>query len=402
MPERDWRIVNSGGAQRVLVTKELPGERWLQLLEAAGCRVEIAQGDAALSADELRAAIGDRADAAIGQLVEPWDAGLLQALRQAGALIYSNYAVGYDNVDVAAATRLDLPVGNTPGVLTETTAELAVALAFAAARRIPEGDRFMRAGRYHGWLPQLLLGDLLYRGTVGVIGAGRIGAAFARMMMEGHKMDVVYHDPRVNEELEAYAAAYGALLESRGEPPVRCRRAASLDELLGAADVVSIHAALNEQTRHLIGAQELAKMKEAAVLVNASRGPLIDEAALVQHCRKHPSFRAGLDVYEREPAMAPGLTALDNVVVVPHLGSASGWTRAGMATLAAANVVGILKGYPVWPKADTLEDVRPFLEGDAPHAAPSIVNAAAVGLAICAPGDAAARGPRRHEEGGRT
>lgn len=387
MAERTWRVVDPGGTRRVVVTKELPGERWLQLLQKAGCRVEIAQGDKALTHDELRAALTQHTDAVIGQLVEPWSADMLQTLKQAGAALYCNYAVGYDNVDVEAATRLALPVGNTPGVLTETTAELAVALAFAAARRIPEGDRFMRAGRYRGWLPKLLLGDLFYGGTVGVVGAGRIGAAFARMMMEGHKMDVVYHDPHVNEELEAYAADYSDFLEAHGEPPVRCRRAASLDELLRAADVVSVHAALTAHTRHLIGAAQLAQMKPDAVLVNASRGPLVDEAALVEHCRSHPRFRAALDVYEAEPAMQPGLAELDNVVLVPHLGSASHWTRAGMATIAAANVTGVLQGYPVWPRADTLEDVLPFLEGEPPHAAPSIVNAGPLGLAACTPAD---------------
>ena len=382
---REWRVVNPDGSRRVLVTKELPGDRWQRLLEAADCRVEVAQGDDILSEDEIRAAIGDHADGAIGQLPEAWSAGLLETLKRAGGLVYCNYAVGYDNVDIEAATGLRLPVGNTPGVLTETTAELAVALAFAAARRIPEGDRFMRAGRYHGWLPQLLLGDLLYGCTVGVIGAGRIGTAFARMMMEGHKTDVLYHDPHVNDGLEAYAADYAALLETHGEPPVTCRRAGSLDELLRAADVVSIHAVLDQTTRHMIGAAQLALMKQGAILVNASRGPLIDEAALVRHCRAHPHFRAALDVYEAEPAMAQGLAELDNVVIVPHLGSASRWTREGMATLAAANVAGVLQGFPVWPKSDTLEDVLPFLEGEPPHAAPSIVNATSLGLPTCTP-----------------
>jgi hydroxypyruvate reductase 1 len=195
-------------------------------------------------------------------------------------------------------------------------------------------------------------------------------------MVEGHKMDLVYYDVRPNEALERDVADYAAFLASRGELPVTCRRAATLPELLGAADVVSIHAALTPDTRHLIGAPELAALKEGAVLVNASRGPLLDEAALVEHCRAHPRFRAGLDVYEEEPAMAPGLAALDNVVLVPHLGSATTFTREGMATLAAANVVAVLSGWPVWPAISGLADVRPFLDDrPLPHAAPSIVNA---------------------------
>jgi hydroxypyruvate reductase 1 len=383
-------LVNPAGSRRVLVTRELPGARWLQLLTAADCRVEIAQGEDILTAEEIRAACGERIDAVIGQLTESWSAEALGALKAAGALIYSQYAVGYDNVDVAAATRLGLPVGNTPGVLTETTAEMAVALTFAAARRIAEGDRLMRAGAYHGWLPTTLLGSLLYRGSLGLVGAGRIGAAYARMLVEGHKMDLVYYDVRPNAELERYVADYAAFLAARGEAPVTCRRAEALEELLSACDVVSIHAALSAETHHLIGAPELAAMKEEAVLVNASRGPLVDEAALVAHCRAHPRFRAGLDVYEREPAMAPGLAELDNVVLVPHLGSATTWTREGMATLAAANAAAILQGWPVWPPVAGREDVLAFLDGEKPpRAAPSIVNAVDLGLPQFAAGSPA-------------
>ena len=386
MTTRDWVIVNPNGTHRVLVTKALPGERWLQLLTAAGCRIEIAQGNEVLSVKEIRAAIGDHCDAVIGQLTEGWSAETLGALKAAGARIYSQFAVGYDNVDVAAATRLGLPVGNTPGVLTEATAEMAVALTFAAARRLAEGERMMRAVAYYGWLPTTLLGRLLYRGRLGIVGAGRIGAAYSRMMVEGHKMDLVYYDVRANEELERYIADYAAFLLAHGEQPVTCRRAETLEELLRACDVVSIHAALTAETRHLVGAPELAAMKEEAVLVNASRGPLLDEAALVEHCRAHPRFAAGLDVYEREPAMAPGLVELENVVLVPHLGSATSFTREGMATLAAANVVALLAGWPVWPAAAGLAEVAPFLEDEAPpQAAPSIVNADALGLARLSP-----------------
>lgn len=382
MSQPDLRIVNPAATFRVIVTKELPGDRWLRLLTAAGCRVEIAQGTDVLGEAEILAAVGDHADAVIGQLTEPWTAPLLERLSAAGGRIYSQFAVGYDNVDVEAATQLGLPVGNTPGVLTETTAELAVALTFSAARRVPEGDRMMRAGGYDGWLPDMLLGALLHRRTLGVIGAGRIGAAYSRMMVEGHKMDLVYYDVRVNDELERYVADYAAFLEKHDEAPVSCRRATSLNDLLHLADVVSIHAALTPETRHLIGAPELATMKDTAVLVNASRGPLIDEAALVEHCRANPGFRVGMDVYEREPEMAPGLAELENAVLVPHLGSATTWTREGMATLAAANAVAILRGWPVWPAAADAGDVAPFL-GDAepPRAAPSIVNAAELGLA---------------------
>lgn len=375
-----WTVLNPAGSRRVIVTKALPGSRWRHLLFDADCRVEVAEGTRALGEEELIAAIGDRCDAAIGQLTEPWSASVLRNLAAAGALVYSAYAVGYDNVDVAAATRLGLPVGNTPGVLTEATAEMAVALTFAAARRMAEGDRHMRAGMFTGWLPTLLLGELLWRKTLGVVGTGRIGAAYARMMLEGHKMDLVYYSPKANTDLERYAADYGAFLSAQGERSVSCRRATTLVELLRDADVVSLHPALNETTRHLIGRPEFAAMKETAVLVNTSRGSVVDEAALIDHCHTHPGFRVGLDVYEDEPAMKPGLAQLDNVVLAPHLGSATSWTRQGMATLAAANVVAILRGWPIWPRAKTLADVLPFLEDPAPQAAPSIVNADALGL----------------------
>ncbi len=374
----EWRVHNSGGSRRVIVTKELPGQRWLDILEAADCRAEICTAADILPAAVIKEAMAAGCDAAIGQLTEAWTEDMFQALKAAGGTAYSNYAVGFNNVDVAGATRQGIPVGNTPGVLTETTAQMAVALTFAAARRTGEAERFLRAGRYEGWLPSLFLGELLWRRTVGVIGAGRIGDAYARMMVEGHKMNVLYFDIYPNERLEAFVAAYSAFLQSQGQPPVTCTRAATVEELLETADCVSIHTVLDESTHHLINAQRLARMKPNAVIVNTSRGPVIDEAALVAHCRENPGFRAGLDVFENEPDLAPGLDQLDNVVIVPHVASATRWTREGMATLAAANVAGLLKGYPVWNRPDILS----FLEGDLPAVVPSILNAKELGLTL--------------------
>jgi hydroxypyruvate reductase 1 len=374
---RSWKAYNPSGTKRVVVTKELPGDRWLKILAEADARVEYGTETRILKVSEIKAAIGDRCDGAIGQLTEDWGDGLFAALQKAGGTAYSNYAVGYDNVDVEAATKRGIPVGNTPGVLTETTAEMAVALTFAAARRVPEADAFMRGGTYEGWLPALFLGELLTRKTVGVIGAGRIGAAYAKMMVEGLKMDFIYFDIRQSRELEKYIREYSKFLELQGEAPVRVTRATTVEEVLEKADVVSLHPLLNDTTHHLMNATRLRLMKKNAILINAARGPVIDEAALVAHCRRNPEFRAGLDVFEDEPKMKPGLSRLKNVVIVPHIASATRWTRQGMATLAASNVAAILRG---WPVSTDPRRILDFVEGKGPKAAPSIVNARELGL----------------------
>ncbi|MCF8104024.1 MAG: D-glycerate dehydrogenase [Desulfohalobiaceae bacterium] len=370
MPSKNWIIRNPGGKNRVLVTKELPGQLWLDRLTAAGCRVEICTSTRLLRPSEIREAIGQNCRAVIGQLTEAWDRQLLACLKAAGGRIYSNMAVGFNNVDLEAATEIGLPVGNTPGVLTETTAETTAALTLAAARRIGEAERFLRAGSFTGWLPGLFLGKLLWGQTLGVVGAGRIGTAYAKTMLQGHRMNLVYYSRRRSAELQRFVSAYNAFLRTEGQEPLGCRRAESLEELLQTADVVSLHTPLNDSTRHQIDARRLSMMKTGAVLINTSRGPVVDEAALVAHCRDNPEFRAGLDVFEEEPDLKPGLTDLENVVLLPHIGSATGWTRRAMATLAATNCAGLLLGYPLWSK----DDMLPFLEQDPPRATPSIVN----------------------------
>lgn len=367
----DWQIHNAEGALRVIVTKTLPGRRWLEVLTSAGARVEVCESERILSQDAILEAIGDRCDGAIGQLTERWDDRLFAALAAAGGRAYSNYAVGFDNVDVAAATAHGIPVGNTPGVLTDATAEMAVTLTLAAARRVVEADAFMRAGKYDGWLPRLFLGEQMRGATLGLLGAGRIGRAYARSMVEGFGMHLCWFDPAPHDDVSPWMESLNAFRAQRGEPALRCDRVNRVEDVLSVSDVVSLHMPLTEDTFHVIDAARLALMKPNAVLVNTSRGPVIDEAALVSHCRASPHFRVGLDVFEKEPAMAPHLADLENVVVVPHIASATVWTREAMATLAASNVAGVLGGFPL---ADDGTAVTAFLGDAPPRAVPSIVN----------------------------
>ncbi len=367
----DWQIFNPNGTHRIIVTSQLVGDRWSTILADADCRVEVCTSKDFLTKDELLAALGTTCSGVIGQGREVWDKEVLARLASVGGKIYCNYAVGYNNVDVAAATPLGIPVGNTPGVLTGATAEIAVALTFAAARRIAEGDAMMRKGEFTGWKSTLLLGELVSHKTLGVVGVGRIGTAYARMMVEGFKMNLFYFGRKVNPSLEGAVSKFNRYLVDVGEKPVWCRRAATIEDLLRESDIVSLHVPLTGSTRHLIDASRLSLMKKNAVFVNTSRGAVVDEAALVAHCRKNADFRIGLDVYEDEPAMKPGLNDLPNAVLSPHTGSATLWTREAMSVIAARNVAGVLKNYPVWKK----NDVKVFLGDDPPKAAPSIVNA---------------------------
>ncbi len=373
-----WNIFNPSGKRRVIVTRNLPGEEWKKTFAEADCRIEIYSENKTLTDGELRAAIGNRCDGILGQLSDQCTDALLDALANAGGKVFSNYAVGVNNIDLPAATRHGIAVGNTPGVLTETTAELTVTLTFASARRIIEGDRYTREGRFTGWSPDLLLGELLWRKTLGLIGAGRIGASYARMMVEGHKMNLLYYDNRQNAAFEIYLTRYATFLSDQGEDPIHWKRESSIEELLRESDLVSLHVPLASSTRHIIDQSRLSIMKENAILVNTSRGPVIDEKALVDHCRTHPNFRAGLDVYEEEPLLTPGLNQLENVVLMPHVGSGTLWTRKKMALLAARNIIGIFKGYPVWHHAD----MKPFLGDDPPGATPSILNARELQLPV--------------------
>lgn len=242
--------------------------------------------------------------------------------------IIANYGVGYDNIDVAAATARGIWVTNTPGVLTDATADVTFALVLAVARRVVEGDKRIRAGKFPKWAPMPFLGHDVTGKTLGIIGLGRIGKAVARRA-RGFDMRVLYHNRNRLPEAEEkeLSAAY-----------------ADLKTLLSESDFVSLHVSLSSETRHLIAAQELKMMKPTAYLINTSRGPVVDERALVDALRARIIAGAGLDVFEKEPELAPGLTELDDVVLVPHIGSATVETRHKMAELAVKNLLAGLRG----------------------------------------------------------
>ena len=306
----------------ILVTRRLPAEA-MAFLEAR-CDVTLFDEDRPIPRDRLLSeAKGKRG--LLPLLTDRIDDEVLSAAGPDLAVV-ANYAVGYDNIDVAACTRRGIIVTNTPDVLTDTTADLTWSLILAASRRIVEGDRLVRATRPWAWAPEFLLGREVTGKTLGVVGFGRIGRAVAARA-RGFEMRALYHARREHPE----AAALGA--EHR-----------AFEALLAEADVVSVHIPLTEDTRHRFGEAEFRAMKTTAVFVNTARGPIVDEAALARALRDGEIFAAGLDVYESEPKIHPDLLALDNVVLAPHLGSATVETRTAMGMLAAENLVAVLDG----------------------------------------------------------
>ncbi|HOW28430.1 MAG TPA: D-glycerate dehydrogenase [Elusimicrobiota bacterium] len=310
-------------SKNVYVTRLIP-DHGLDLLKKFCDKVDMNPHDRPLTRRELLKAIQGR-DAVLTQLVDKIDSEALAAAR--GVKIIANYAVGFDNIDLPAATAQGVFVSNTPGVLTDTTAEMAWSLLFSVSRRIVEGDKMMRDGEFKGWAPLLLLGQDISNKTLGIVGAGRIGTAMA-MMSKGFNMRVLYWDKMKNESLEKELGA----------------RQVNLDTLLQESDVVSLHVNMTGETRHLIDKEQFERMKPTAVLINTSRGPVINEKALVEALKSGRIFGAGLDVYEKEPSLTPGLERLPNVVLAPHIASATVETRTKMAILAAENILAALQG----------------------------------------------------------
>lgn len=311
---------------KVYVTRMIP-QPGLDML-GSKCDIEVNPQDRPLSHEELLEKVKGR-DAIISLLTDRIDKEIIDAGANGDPplRIIANYAVGYENIDVAHATERSIFVSNTPEVLTQTTADLAWGLMLAIARRIPEAERFTRAGKFKGWSPTLFLGGDVHGKTLGIVGAGRIGAAVA-MRSKGFNMKVLYTDVRPNYELERELSA----------------RRVDMDTLLRESDFVSIHVPLMPETRHLIGRRSLAMMKRSAYLINTSRGAVIDERALADALRNGVIAGAALDVYENEPAITPELLELDNVILVPHIASASLETRTKMAIVAAENVLSALNG----------------------------------------------------------
>jgi glyoxylate reductase len=315
----------AGERPRVFVARRIPAEG-LDAVSAA-CAADVWEDELPPPRDELLGRIAG-CDGVLTLLTDRVDDEFLDAAGP-GLKVVSNYAVGFDNVDVPACTRRGIPVGNTPGVLTETTADLAWALLMASARRVAEGDRYVRAGRWRTWGPQLLLGGDVHGSTLGIVGFGRIGQAVARRA-QGFGMEILYHDlqplpPSVTDPL---GATY-----------------LPLEELLPRSDFVSLHVNLSPVTRHLINAETLGQMKRTAVLVNTSRGPVVDQVALAAALRDGVIWAAGLDVTDPEPIpMDDPLVGMDNCLIVPHVASASRATRGKMAAMAAANLVAGVRG----------------------------------------------------------
>lgn len=309
---------------RIVVTRRVPDSA-LELLRAVG-DVWVSPHDRPLTTAELHEAVAG-ADAVVGLLHDRIDSALLNA---AGAQLrcVANVAVGYDNIDVPAATQRGVRVTNTPGVLTDATADLAMALILMTTRRLGEGERLLRARRPWSWHLFFMLGTGLQGKTLGIVGLGAIGSATARRA-RAFGMRIAYASPEpAPPELERE-------LETRRM---------GLDELFAAADVVSLHVPLTEDTRHLVDADRLRRMKPTAHLVNTTRGPVVNEAALASALAEGVIAGAALDVFEREPEVHPGLLDCENVVIVPHLGSATIETRTAMAELAARNAVAVLSG----------------------------------------------------------
>jgi len=303
---------------KVLITRKIP-DAGLEVLRKNNLQIEILEPGKDNKDIILQSKIGE-ADALLCLLTDTITSDLVGRAQR--LKIIANYAVGYNNIDVPACSRMGIAVTNTPGVLTEATADMAMTLMLSAAKRIVEADAFTRKGLFIGWEPMLLLGADLSGKTLGIVGAGRIGRAVAKRAA-GFDMQILYTD---RDRVEQIESDFGA-------------QAVDLETLLRQSDFVSLHVPLDDTTHHMINAERLSLMKPGAYLINTARGPVIDESALYHALKNNALAGAGLDVYENEPKITPGLTDLPNVVLLPHIASATVETRNKMARIAAENIV---------------------------------------------------------------
>lgn len=314
--------MSSGGKPRVLLMHPILDPGPAILAEAA----EVISYPSNQPLDE--GSIRKAAEGCVGIVTLLKDPIRETVLSTPGLKIVSNVAVGYDNIDVPAATAHKVMITNTPGVLDDTTSDFAFALLMATARRVVEADYFTRSGKFKGWEIDMLLGHDVHDATLGIIGIGRIGRGVAHRA-KGFNMRVLYFDPNpLLPEVEQQLGATGV----------------DLGRLLAESDFISVHVPLTKDTQHLIGAPQFGLMKPTAILINTSRGPVVDEAALVDALKGHKIAGAGLDVYEREPAIHPGLISLANVVLAPHIASATIRTRSEMSAMAARNMATAVRG----------------------------------------------------------
>lgn len=317
-----WKAAQGKITGRVYVARRLPA----RAMEALGkiCEYDVNPEDRQATREELLNGMKNYS-AIISMLNDTIDSELISQAGPSLKLI-ANYGVGFNNIDVKAANDRGIYVSNTPGVLTDATADLAWALLFSAARRVVEGDNIVRTSSF-SWAPEYMLGYDITGRTLGIIGAGRIGSNFGRKAALGFNMNVIYYARHNSQALDEIGA-----------------KLVSLDELLEQSDYVSLHVPLTPETRHLIGAKELSRMKRTAIIINTARGPVIDEKALAQALKDKVIAAAGLDVYEREPEVEEALKSLSNVVLMPHVGSATFDTRTNMGFIVARNVEAVLAG----------------------------------------------------------
>ncbi|MHA1462286.1 MAG: 2-hydroxyacid dehydrogenase, partial [Candidatus Heimdallarchaeota archaeon] len=305
---------------KVLLTRKIPQPAIDYMLEK-GIDLEINAEDRVLTHAEIKERVKGK-DGLICLLTDSIDGDIMEAAGPKLKII-ANYAVGYNNVDVQEATKRKIPVTNTPGILTETTADLAVALLLSIGRRIVESDKYTRDGKFKGWGPMLHLGNDIHGKTLGVIGCGRIGSAVARRLAKGFNMKVLYNNTKKLPDLENELG-----LEF-----------ASVEEILKKSDYVTLHVPLTEKTKHMIGEKELALMKPTAILINTSRGSVIVESALVKALQEKRIAGAALDVYEFEPKLSSGLKELDNVIITAHIGTGTIDTRTKMGMMVGEDLL---------------------------------------------------------------